>query len=79
MKKVIYYFSGTGNSMRAAIKIAESIGGAEIISVRCNVEEVPAIDADIIGFISPVYEWDVPGFMKEFIKSLILILRRIYL
>ena len=70
MKKVIYYFSGTGNSMRAAIKIAERIGGAEIISVRCNAEEVPAIDADIIGFISPVYEWDVPGFMKEFIKKL---------
>lgn len=30
MKNIIYYFSGTGNSLRAAIKIAERIGGAEI-------------------------------------------------
>ena len=70
MKRVIYYFSGTGNSMRAAVKVAENIGGAEIISVRCNPYEVPALDADIIGFICPVYEWDMPTAMKEFVEKL---------
>lgn len=72
MKTVIYYFSGTGNSMRAAMKIAESIGGGEIISVRCNPEEVAAVDADVIGFICPVYEWDIPVAMKEFVKKLVI-------
>lgn len=70
MKNIIYYFSGTGNSLRAAIKIAERIGGAEIISVRCSAENVSAENADVIGFVCPVYEWDMPGTMKRFVESL---------
>lgn len=70
MKKIIYYFSGTGNSLYAAYKIAEAIGGAEVISVRCNAKEVSAEDADAVGFVFPVYEWDVPGAVKDFIKEL---------
>ena len=69
MKK-IYYFSGTGNSLYTASKIAEAIGGAEIISVRCKSEDVSAENADVIGFVCPVYEWDIPGTFKEFIKQL---------
>jgi len=70
MKKVIYYFSGTGNSLRAAIKIAEEIGGAEIVSVRCNSDEIMAQHYDVIGFVCPVYEWDIPGAMREFVEKL---------
>lgn len=70
MKNIIYYFSGTGNSLRAAMKIAEEIGGAEIISVRSNPENVSAKDAALVGFVSPVYEWDMPGLMKDFVKKL---------
>lgn len=70
MKNIIYYFSGTGNSLRAAMKIAEGIGGAEIISVRCIPENVSAEDAAIVGFVTPVYEWDMPGTMKDFVKML---------
>lgn len=70
MKKIIYYFSGTGNSLYTANIIAEVMGGAEIISVRCNADSVPASDADVIGFVCPVYEWDVPGSFKEFIEQL---------
>ena len=69
MKK-IYYVSGTGNSLYTASKIAEAIGGAEIISVRCKSEDVSAENADVIGFVCPVYEWDIPGTFKEFIKQL---------
>ena len=70
MKKIIYYFSGTGNSLYTANKIAEAIGGAEIISVRCSADSISASDADVIGFVCPVYEWDVPGIFKEFVKQL---------
>ncbi|MBR6626858.1 MAG: EFR1 family ferrodoxin [Lachnospiraceae bacterium] len=70
MKKIIYYFSGTGNSLYTAGKIAEAIGGAEIVSVRCSAETVSAEDADIIGFVCPVYEWDIPGAFKEFIGKI---------
>ena len=69
MKK-IYYFSGTGNNLYTASKIAEAIGGAEILSVRCKPEDISAENADVIGFVCPVYEWDIPGTFKEFIKQL---------
>lgn len=70
MKKIIYYFSGTGNSLRAARIIASEIGGARLISMRNVPEDVPATDAEIIGFICPVYEWDVPKTVKSFAEQL---------
>lgn len=70
MKNIIYYFSGTGNSLRTAVRIAEQIGGAEVVSARCNAEDVPAENADVIGFVCPAYEWDIPGTMKKFAEKL---------
>lgn len=70
MKKVIYYFSGTGNSFRAATVIAEKLGGAEIVNVRCDPKEVSAEDADVIGFVCPVYEWNIPAAFGKFIYKL---------
>lgn len=70
MKKVIYCFSGTGNSLRASRIIAEEIGGAYIVSVKKGVESDLASDADMIGFICPVYEWDIPETMKDFAEKL---------
>ncbi len=70
MENIIYYFSGTGNSLRTAMKIAEGIGGAEIVSVRCKPESVHAKNAAVVGFVCPVYEWDMPGAMKGFVRRL---------
>ena len=61
MNTRIYYFSGTGNSLHTARSIASQLGGAEIISVRSDAQSVPADDAEVIGFVCPVYEWDIPG------------------
>jgi len=65
MNTRIYYFSGTGNSLHTARSIASQLGGAEIISVRSDAQSVPADDAEVIGFVCPVYEWDIPGTMKS--------------
>ena len=70
MKKVIYCFSGTGNSLRVSRIIAEEIGGASIVSVKKGIESKLASDADMIGFVCPVYEWDIPETMKEFAEKL---------
>lgn len=70
MEKLIYYFSGTGNSLRAARVIAEEIGGAKLISMRSDPGEVPADRAEVIGFVCPVYEWDVPKTVKAFVSRL---------
>lgn len=66
----IYYFSGTGNSMRAATVIAQGLGNTEIISMRCNPSDVPAADSSIIGFVFPVYHWTICEAIQDFISEL---------
>lgn len=70
MKCRIYYFTGTGNSLRAAEKIAERVGNAELISMRCDPKDVPADDCDMIGFVYPVYHWTAPEPVIRFIRGL---------
>ena len=70
MKKVIYCFSGTGNSMRTARVIADTLKDTVIVNVRNDPSEYSSEDADVIGFVCPVYEWDIPGRMREFISGL---------
>ena len=47
MKKAIYYFSGTGNSMRAAEKTAMRLGDTEIIFTRNNPTDIPATEIEM--------------------------------
>ncbi|MBQ6480681.1 MAG: EFR1 family ferrodoxin [Anaerolineaceae bacterium] len=72
MQNIIYYFTGTGNSLNTARIIADEIGGAELISVKKDPAAVSAKNADMIGFVCPVYEWDVPSPMKEFVEKLVI-------
>ena len=67
---MILYFTGTGNSMRAARVIASALGDTEIVSMRMNPEEVPATDCDVVGFIYPVYHWTMPEPAERFVEKL---------
>ena len=66
----IFYFSGTGNSMRAAEIIAEKLGNTEIISMRSDQEDISTENCEVIGFIFPVYHWTMPLLAQEFIEKL---------
>jgi len=68
-KCTIYYFSGTGNSLRAAQVIGKALGNTEIISMRCDPAGVPAIESDIIGFVFPIYHWTLHEAAREFIEN----------
>ena len=70
MTNRIYYFTGTGNSLRTAMKIAEKLGETELISMRVDPDTVPATDCPVIGFVYPVYHWTVPEPVIEFVKKL---------
>lgn len=70
MEKRIYYFTGTGNSMRAATKIAERLGHTEIVSMRTDPSEVSAAECDVIGFVYPVYHWTMPEAAVKFVERL---------
>ncbi len=55
MTKEIYYFTGTGNSLAVARDLANKING-KIISIPSMMEkENITIDANMIGFVFPVY------------------------
>ena len=70
MKGRIYYFTGTGNSMRAARVIAQKLGDTEIISMRTDPEEYPAGDCDVVGFVYPVYHWSMPEYAAAYVERL---------
>ncbi len=70
MEKRIYYFSGTGNSFRAAQRIAQALGDTRLISMRCDPAQVSAEEAEVIGFVFPIYHWSVCVPVQAFIKKL---------
>lgn len=65
---VIFCFSGTGNSLYAANKIAASIG-ARVRNMR-NAHAVGGISDKVIGFVFPTYFWGLPKSVRRFIGKL---------
>lgn len=70
MKTVLYYFSGTGNSLAAARHLAGELGDTEIIPIAKAKEESAGIAADRIGVVFPVYIFGMPVIVAEFVKKL---------
>jgi ferredoxin len=62
MKTIIYYFTGTGNSLAAAKKIAAVLGDCELVPVaslqKIKGDIVP--QAERVGIICPVYFTGLP-------------------
>jgi len=68
MSKTIYYFSATGNSLQAALDIAEGIGNADVVSIT-KAGMNTQCDSDVVGFIFPSFCWGMPSMMRDFISS----------
>ena len=66
----IYYFTGTGNSLAIAKMIAEKIGDCEVIRVTNKLDICEPIEADVLGFVFPIYSWGMPVMFKDFIKKI---------
>jgi len=68
MKTVIYYFTGTGNSLAAARKIAGIVGDCELVMVaslqKTEGDIVP--QAERVGIVCPVYFSGLPLMVAEF-------------
>jgi ferredoxin len=67
MKTVIYYFTGTGNSLAAARKIAAVLGDCEIVSITALKDTKGDIipPAERVGIVCPVYFTGVPVMVAE--------------
>jgi ferredoxin/flavodoxin len=72
MKTIIYYFTGTGNSLAAAKKIATALGDTELVPIASLEDTTGDItrQADRIGIICPVYFSGLPVIVAEFAERL---------
>ncbi len=72
---MVFYFSGTGNSLQAAKNIAD-YNREDLVSVSEKINsgeqlfEYSLSDNETIGFVFPVYAWGPPGMVLEFIDRL---------
>lgn len=67
----IYYFSGTGNSLWSAKKIAQIIGEpCELLNIGIEVEKDEIIiDAQAVVFVYPSYAYGLPLILHRFAKK----------
>ncbi|MBL4931836.1 EFR1 family ferrodoxin [Clostridium paridis] len=67
-KNIIFYFSGTGNSLKVAKDIAAAIEDCELISMGKSHKLSGTYER--IGFVYPVYGGGLPGAVERFVKAL---------
>ena len=74
MSTVIYYFSGTGNSLVVARDIAEKTNGTLISIPSLLKEEAIKTEADVIGLVFPVFyatnDCGIPLIVARFVSKL---------
>jgi ferredoxin len=75
MKTTIYYFTGTGNSLAAAKKIAEVLKDCELVPIASFQDTRGTITpaADRVGIICPVYDAGLPVIVADFAGRLDLV------
>jgi ferredoxin len=71
LKTVIYYFTGTGNSLEIARDVGIRLGVAEPLPIAAYREREKIIpEAQILGLVFPVYDWNAPAIVESFIGKL---------
>jgi len=67
---VIYYYTGTGNSLWTARRIAEHTGQSDPVPMNRSKKGVLHCDAERIGLVFPVHIWGLPTPVIDFIDRL---------
>ena len=71
MSTTIYYFSGTGNSLKIAKDLNENLQDSKLIRIcESNLKITSDILSQKIGFVFPVYFRGLPLMVEKFIKTL---------
>lgn len=80
MTKVIYYFTGTGNSLKVAKDLAIHLGDVALIKINQDIEKQNMkTDSDIIGFVVPTIFSGIPRLIENFIANLEIINKSAYI
>ena len=64
----IYYFSGTGNSLKLSLDISAQFLKSDIHKI-CETKRVERSDSEMIGFVFPVYMGGLPGIVYRFLQN----------
>lgn len=74
MDTIIYYFTGTGNSLKIAKDLAAAIKGTQLIQIsHGNINQKVNHDGiKRIGFVFPVYYFGMPQMVKAFVEGITL-------
>lgn len=71
MKTTLYYFTGTGNTLYLAQRLADELGNTELVSIATVMKgESISTDAENIGIVFPVYCFGTPNIIKAFVQKL---------
>lgn len=70
MKTTIFYFSGTGNCLKLARDLAAELGETEVIAIAKAIKGDMNINVDRMGFVFPVYAFNAPLIISDFIAKL---------
>jgi len=70
MKTTIYFYTGTGNSLWTARKIADHLDQSELVPVNRNREEPLQCNSEHIGLVFPVHIWGLPTPVIDFVHRL---------
>ncbi|QQO08684.1 EFR1 family ferrodoxin [Breznakiella homolactica] len=67
---LIYYFSGTGNSLYAAKTLASLLPGSRIVNIAGEMlREFPVIEAEKLVFVFPSYAYGLPAMVSGFVRK----------
>ena len=70
MKTAIYYFSGTGNSLKIAKDLTERMEECELIPMaKFWQKDKVAVTSEKVGFIFPLYYWGLPRIVYDFVEN----------
>ena len=70
MKNKIYFFTGTGNSLKVAEEITKTLPNCELTAICKNTSLEISANYERIGFIFPNYSGGLPKMVSEFIKKI---------
>ncbi|MEW9096600.1 MAG: EFR1 family ferrodoxin [Clostridiaceae bacterium] len=70
MKNKIFYFSGSGNSLKVAKDISSKLGNTQLIFIPKALKEGINLECERIGIVFPVYAWGVPRIVVDFLEKI---------
>jgi ferredoxin/flavodoxin len=71
METTIYYFTGTGNSLEVARDLGARLSAAKPLPIAAFRERAQVTpEGQIIGLVFPVYDWNAPAIVANFVKKL---------